>query len=230
MVWFMSGAFGIVQTLILMYSKDPNPVWQEKVFWSFVWIAFVVSSFIVWIIEHRKVRELERRIDGNRPLLAGYIRKVVAQPRWSKADPEGERMILETRIHLHLGLTNCNKTETTVLNFGLIINDAGKTYPLMVSRSEPVSADADRTDHHKDLTKYLKDDAISLTQGKHFEGWLTFYMPEAIGIGGNTIYTVIITDSFLGEHRIQKKDNPKQHPPYEDGEFDGTLLPPFNVP
>lgn len=70
----MSGILGVTQQIILLYSLNPNPIWQEKVFWSFVWIAFVLSSIIAWLIEHNKVRSLEARIQESlMPKLSGKI-------------------------------------------------------------------------------------------------------------------------------------------------------------
>jgi hypothetical protein len=73
-VGLVSGILGVTQQIILLYSLNPNPIWQEKVFWSFVWIAFVISSIIAWLIEHKKVRSLETRIQESlTPKLSGRI-------------------------------------------------------------------------------------------------------------------------------------------------------------
>lgn len=57
----MTGVLSIVRESFSLFSETPNPSFQKNLFWSCVWVAFIVSSFAAWVIEHKKRKELERQ-------------------------------------------------------------------------------------------------------------------------------------------------------------------------
>src|SRR5688572_18326042 len=62
-VALMSGILGIALQVIFLYSDNPDITWQKRFFWLFVWISFFISSIATWLIEHKKVKDLEKKIE-----------------------------------------------------------------------------------------------------------------------------------------------------------------------
>lgn len=56
-VALMTGLLSLIRELQGIYQ--PNVIQQRSLFWHSVFVAFIISSAILWIIEHQKVKRLE---------------------------------------------------------------------------------------------------------------------------------------------------------------------------
>ena len=65
-VALMSGGFSIFRELYGIYS---GTLPARSLFWSCVWIAFVVSAAILWAMEHKAKEEAEKKLTDLRPKL-----------------------------------------------------------------------------------------------------------------------------------------------------------------
>lgn len=78
-VTLMSGILAILREALTIYR--PNETHPRSLFWNSIVIAFVISSGILWVIEHQKVAEqqhlrveAETKLDGlTRPQLSGRV-------------------------------------------------------------------------------------------------------------------------------------------------------------
>ncbi len=60
MVYLISGVLSIAREVYGMYSGSVPP---RSVFWSSTWIAFAMSTIILWVIEHKKFLEEKSKND-----------------------------------------------------------------------------------------------------------------------------------------------------------------------
>lgn len=77
MVAFMSGVLSIIRELVLIYR--PDEIREGFLFWRCVIIAFVLSSFALWITEHHQTLVLQAKIDQlSLPNLGGKLGFAIA--------------------------------------------------------------------------------------------------------------------------------------------------------
>jgi hypothetical protein len=62
----MSGIFSLVRELYALYSGVVPP---KSLFWSLVFISYIISAAILWAIEHNERGKLEKRDTETRPRL-----------------------------------------------------------------------------------------------------------------------------------------------------------------
>ena len=61
MVGLMSGILSIVREALLIHS--PDKIGEKLLFWRCVWIAFIVSSGLLWAIEHHSNLALQAKLE-----------------------------------------------------------------------------------------------------------------------------------------------------------------------
>jgi hypothetical protein len=75
-IWagLMSGSFSIVREIVGLYSTNPSPFWQKNVFWSCVWITFVIAMLIAWFIKNQELNA--EKAKREKPDIQGEIKEV----------------------------------------------------------------------------------------------------------------------------------------------------------
>lgn len=75
-VALMSGLFSLLREFEGIYN--PNAIQQKTLFEHCVFIAFIVSAAILWLIEHQKVRKLEK--DKTKPQFKADFEPYIVAP------------------------------------------------------------------------------------------------------------------------------------------------------
>jgi len=116
-VALMSGIFSLCRELYGIYGGHILP---KTLFWSFVWIAFIVSSTIAWFQEHAKVVRLES--NAKFPAVDVQLKEVGLQPLWA-----AETGIAWVIVHIRLHNTTA-ECPTTIDDYQIFLTIEGKEY------------------------------------------------------------------------------------------------------
>ena len=87
-VALMSGALSLFRELYLIYN--PSAIHPASLFWHCVWIAFVLSSMTVWIIEYRRAESFGKDLAQLkvRPIFTGHLYQFNIHPRTGIMPPK----------------------------------------------------------------------------------------------------------------------------------------------
>jgi hypothetical protein len=87
-VGLMTGPLSFVREVLVIYS--PSHSQSASVFWRWVWIAFVLSSFTAWIAEYRRSESLKNELAATkaRPSFIGHVYQFNIHPRTGITPPE----------------------------------------------------------------------------------------------------------------------------------------------
>ena len=179
----MSGCFSIIREVVTLYSEKPNPFWQKHLFWSCVWITFIISSITAWVLKQRELlteREKNAHADIGVEIQEVYNEDTVREGGISPNHIDG---YFTLRVHL------VNKGRPIAIRrFELQVNyDKGvrltSTTPL-----NHLAFEYKRTVTPKESYYFSKEEAeqgplIELSRnlidsGDNREGWLRFVLTE----------------------------------------------------
>jgi hypothetical protein len=168
-VGFMSGSFSIVREAVILFSDNPNPIWQRNLFWSCVLVAFIVSCLMAWVLKHQEL--LAEKAKNERPDIKGEIEAV-------DVDGYGDHF-----FSLKVRLTS-GRAATTISGFKLTVAWGGQTYQAedapvkeyFIERNvlHPMPFETQTDTRFFSLEDLAKDNGVLFVKGTHREGWLRF--------------------------------------------------------
>jgi len=100
-VALMTGPLSLLREVLGIYS--PSHSQSAVVFWHWVWIAFILSSFTAWLAEYRRAESLKNELATTkvRPSFTGHLYQFNIHPRTGIAPPEMLQEVLDIYAEHH---------------------------------------------------------------------------------------------------------------------------------
>lgn len=177
-IGLISGGLGVAQQIVLLYTDNPSPIWQRQLFWSIVWIAFVLSAIVAWVIEHRKVRALE--VEMEKSQFADFVPKIL-EPRVAVADWHGETNTIITLMAEVRNLGAASIVSDWKLRIRLATGDVAGDFVAAHVKSDGLFV----LGEHQSLVYPMSDSLLLkgssvIGTGDRIRGYLSFAVPIPI--------------------------------------------------
>jgi hypothetical protein len=170
-IWaaIMTGSLSLVREAVTLFAQSPDPIWQKNIFWSCVWIAFIVSAITAWVLKHQEL--LAEKAKNASPEITGEIEKVHAES------------FVDCFLTIKVRIAN-NRAATTISGFSLAVKFEGGIHEgqsatvneYFIERREyhPIPFETQSETLYDPLKDLAKDNDVLLVQRAHRTGWLRF--------------------------------------------------------
>ena len=222
-LWVVALMSGVLSLARELYGLYVGVIPQKTLFWSFLWLAFVISASALWALERKKCRTLERALDEILPEVIIKIQELFHRRAESHLYWNADIFVLAS-AHL-------KKRESLVVQYRLEAIWKGRTTEC--SRVDDVDLWCRQVVDVEELgipgsptttTRYLMDALTSaLKREDKRDGWLHFELknvPEAnmneltLRLGASWKDTVVgfdeirVSDAARIDYSIIKKPAP----------------------
>lgn len=218
MVALLTGVLGLIQQIIILYSPNPNPIWQEKVFSSAIWLGFLVSAFALWLLEYQKTYKLTIELtderERNRPKIVGEIHEVLTTLFAEDVPKIRTKKVKRMLVVLRVSLTNESMIPTMIANFSLEVRtSSGTCVGMPFSGTLETQLGVNARMMGPDIGENLFDDFRKKKTVKPFRlypGYVMFQVKDLNEmLKEGTTYVVTIIDPVGGTHPLVPKTIPR---------------------
>lgn len=205
----MSGTLSVAREAVSLFADQPSQFWQRSVFWSCVWIAFVVSMF-AWV--YQKERELRaEKAKHAYPDIGGKVLKVFVDCGF------GERELIGARWYILIKMRLSNTgADTNIATYALTIETSNSSYLAVEKEIKGLrfypDPEFDRIGEREEITGIGgREKSKPLITGMAEEWWFRGEMPESLvrGLEGQILKAegferliFHITDGYGRPHQI----------------------------
>lgn len=194
----MSGILSLGRELLAIYK--PKGVPKRSLFWSCLFIAFIISSGILWCIEHQKVNDL-----SNKSKLILQVNQffILEYSTINESTIKGSAVLVNVKVG-NIGIpTIAEGWELSIKSDSININ---RLHPITIEDGYKIILEGKVTaTFHKDNILYEKT-MIPIQKGSYIAGWLMYVIenvtPDKITNADKTIYA---RDIFGTEYSVNFK-------------------------
>jgi hypothetical protein len=169
--WAMSGVLSISREIYGLYKGTLPPV---TLFWECTWSAFILSSFLVWLEEHRNVLSLRREIQTLKEAPASLEARMRELYRKQQGNQHGDSVFdLFLRVRLELKLPE--QVQVKNCRFELFLHGVVEAMERVDDLSEWEITTWDSKPGGAGITSFpVTPLAVNLQRSEPVEGWLHF--------------------------------------------------------
>jgi hypothetical protein len=119
----MTGSLSLVREAVTLFSQRPDPIWQKNIFWSCVWIAFIISITTAWVLKHQEL--IAEKTKNEKPDIQGETKEVFFDQTFNVELFDGEHNYEDFCFTINLYISN-HRAETTIKEFKLALIARGR--------------------------------------------------------------------------------------------------------